>query len=71
MYIRVWHFIKVDGKFGLNSSTLTLIHICPVLFFVSGGILMRVPTMNSVAALAFRLKNLYMYCVCSLFNNAE
>jgi len=61
----------VDGKFGLKSSTLTLIHICSVLLFVNGGLLMRVPTMNSVAALTFPLKNPYVYCVCSLFNNAE
>jgi hypothetical protein len=63
--------LKWMANLDLTVTHSQLIHICSVLLFLSGGMLMRVPTMNSVAPLAFPLKNLYMYCSCSLFNNAE
>jgi len=45
------------ANLDLTLAHSLLIHICSVLLFLSGGMLMRVPTLNSVAALAFPLKN--------------
>jgi hypothetical protein len=63
--------LKWTVNLDLTVAHLLLIHICSVLLFLSGGMLMRVPTLNAVAALALPLRNPYMYCISSLFNNAQ
>jgi hypothetical protein len=59
------------ANLGLTVAHSLLIHICSVLLYLSGGILVRVPTLNSLVAVAFPLKNPYVYHICSLVNDAQ